>query len=106
MTGMSALLKEREKKISKEKTVYMEMMGENRVRCRVTAGSASENGITYDIYGVELEMKKGPLRIKESIEDFAEDLDTAVEFSGWLVKHGTKPSEIYNAALNFLGSKI
>ncbi|MGN0621083.1 MAG: hypothetical protein ACI4I9_04375 [Porcipelethomonas sp.] len=103
---MQALLKKREKTISAEKTVYMEMIGEKRICCRVTSGTADEKGDTYTVYGVELEMKIGPVRFREQIEDFSEDVEEAVEFAGRLIECGIKPSGIYNAALVYLGSKI
>ncbi len=103
---MITLTKKREKVIADDRVTYMETIGKNRVCCRVTAGSAIENGSTYSVYGVELEMKIGPVRFREGIEDFSEDIEEAEEFAGMLIKHGVKPSEIYNAALVYLGSKI
>lgn len=96
----------REKAVMTEKTSYMEVVGNNRVTYRVTTGRVVLNGREYVTYGVEAEKCIGPVRFKESIDDFSTDLKTAVGFAELLLKYNIKPSLIYNAALCFLRENL
>lgn len=96
----------REKAVMTEKTSYMEVVGNNRVTYRVTTGRAVLNGREYVTYGIEAEKGIGPVRFKESIDDFSTDLKTAVCFAEMLLKYNIKPSLIYNAALCFLRENL
>lgn len=98
---MTTLL-ERNKEDVSDKTCYMEVLGNNRVIYRVTSGLVLHNGQERAVYGIEAEKHIGPVKILESIDDFSEDLKTAVAFAEMLLKYNIKPSLIYNAALCFL----
>ncbi len=89
-----------------ERTCYMEVVGNNRVTYRVTTGHAVRNGRRCIMYGVEAEKGIGPVKFKESIDNFSSDLKTAAEFAEMLLKYNIKPSLIYNAALCFLRENI
>lgn len=102
---MQATLK-REKVISKEKTNYMEVLGGNRVIYRVTSTKVIQHGTEKVTYGIEAEMKIGPIKFKETIDDFSDDIRQAVSFAELLVKNNIKPALIYNAALCFLRRTI
>ncbi len=102
---MIAALK-REKIVARERTSYMEVSGKNRVTYRVTVSRIVQNSKEYISYGVEAETQIGPVKFKESIEDFSEDLKKAVTFAEMLLKYNIKPSLIYNAALCFLYENI
>ena len=101
---MTTTLK-KEKKIT-EKTVYMEATGTNRVTYRVTAAKRTFGDETRNVYGVEAEMKLGPVRICENIADFSMDVQQAVGFAELLLRNNIKPSLIYNAALCYLRKTI
>lgn len=96
----------REKKITCEKTTYMEVLGTNRVVYRVTCSRKRAYGREIITYGVEAEMKIGPVKFNEKIDDFSCDLDQAVGFAELLVENNIKPVLIYNAALCYLRKTI
>ncbi|MGN1481956.1 hypothetical protein [Porcipelethomonas sp.] len=102
---MLATLK-REKIVSQEKTTYMEVLGTNRIIYRVTSTKVTRDGNESTTYGIEAETRLGPVRFKETIEDFSADVGFAVKFAEFLVKNNIKPSLIYNAALCFLRKTI
>lgn len=109
---MMTLLK-KERKITKklqtvdfEKTNYMEVLGANRVVYRVTCSKKIDYDREYVTYGVEAEMKIGPVKFNEKIDDFSCDLQQAVGFAELLVKNNIKPALIYNAALCYLRKTI
>lgn len=85
-----------------DKTCYMEVQGNNRVTYRVMTGHVMSRDGDYPTYGIEAEKAIGPVRLKESIDDFSRDLKKAVGFADMLLKYNIKPSLIYNAALCFL----
>ena len=95
----------REKNIC-EKTNYMEVLGSNRVIYRVTSAKKTVNGEEYVTYGVEAEMKIGPVKFCEKIDDFSDDVKQAVGFAELLVSNNIKPALIYNAALCYLRKTI
>lgn len=96
----------REKIVAQEKTGYMEVVGNNRVTYRVTICRIVQNGEEYNTYGIEAETGIGPIKFKESIDDFSRELKTAVAFAEMLVKYNIKPSLIFNAALCFLRENL
>ena len=109
---MMTILK-KEKKVTKklqnstfEKTNYMEVLGANRVIYRVTCSIKIDYDKEYVTYGVEAEVKMGPVRLNEKIDDFSCDLQQAVGFVELLVKNNIKPTLIYNAALCYLKKTI
>lgn len=102
---MTAIKKERTKKVS-EKTIYMEVLGANRVIYRVTSSKKVFDGEEFITYGVEAEMKIGPVKFLEKIDDFSDDVSQAVGFAELLVHNNIKPSLIYNAALCYLRKTI
>lgn len=93
---------ERKKEIMTDKTCYMEVQGNNRITYRVMSGYVMHNGEEYYTYGIEAEKAIGPVKLKESIDDFSRDLKKAVGFAEMLLRYNIKPSLIYNAALCFL----
>ncbi len=94
------------KKITCEKTGYLEMVGANRVTYRVTSSKKIYGGEPSVTYGVEAETKIGPVRFCEKIDDFSDDVDQAVGFAEMLCKNNIKPALIYNAALCYLRQTI
>ena len=98
-------LTKKEKKIT-EKTVYMEAIGTNRVTYRVIAAKRTFGDEVRNVYGVEAEMKIGPVKMLESISDFSMDANQAVGFAELLINANVKPSLIYNAALCYLRKTI
>lgn len=102
---MTTLKKEKQKNIS-EKTNYMEVLGANRVVYRVTSSKKILDGDEIVTYGVEAEMKIGPVKFLEKIDDFSDDVSQAVGFAELLVHNNIKPALIYNAALCYLRKTI
>lgn len=102
---MQATLR-REKIISQEKTTYMEVLGSNRVTYRVISTKVIQHGKERTTYGIDAETKIGPIKFKETIDDFSDDVKQAVSFAELLVKNNIKPALIYNAALCFLRKTI
>lgn len=103
----------KEKKVTKklqtptfEKTNYMEVLGANRVIYRVTCSKKIDYDREYATYGVEAEMKIGPVKFLEKIDDFSDDVSQAVGFAELLVQNNIKPALIYNAALCYLRKTI
>ena len=96
----------KEKIVSHEKATYMEVLGANRVIYRVTSAKVTKDKTESNVFGIEAETRIGPVRIKETIDDFSADVKSAVKFAEFLVKYNIKPSLIYNAALCFLRETI
>lgn len=89
-----------------EKTKYMEVLGANRVIYRVTSSRKLYDDKEYVTYGVEAEMKIGPVKFLEKIDDFSDDVRQAIGFAELLVNNNIKPALIYNAALCYLRKTI
>ncbi len=89
-----------------EKITYTEVLGANRVVYRVTSSKKMMKGTTFTTYGVEAEMKIGPVKFCEKIDDFSEDVNQATGFAELLVSNNIKPALIYNAALCYLRQSI
>ena len=104
MTTMTRTRKQ--ESITCEKTSYMEVVGANRVTYRVTSSKKVCVGYENITYGVEAEMRIGPVKFCEKIDDFSEDVNQAVGFAELLVQNNIKPALIYNAALCYLRRTI
>lgn len=88
----------------RDRTIYMEVFGDNKVSYRVTAGKVSMNGEEVTTYGVEAEdIRKGEY---ESIADFSRDIEDAVDFAEMLIAGKVRPSQIYTRALTYLWISI
>ena len=91
------------RKINREvfdKTVYMEVYGDNQVAYRVTAGRISLFGDEVSTYGIEAEdFNSGD---KETIPDFSRNIEDAVDFAEMLISGRVKPKDMYNKALCYL----
>ncbi len=103
---MTTAIKREKNKTVSEKTNYMEMIGTNRVIYRVTSSKKKVYDEEIYTYGVEAEMKIGPVKFCEKIDDFSDDVNMAVGFAELLVSNNIKPSLIYNAALCYLRKSI
>lgn len=89
-----------------EKTNYMEIVGAKRVTYRVTSSKRMIGCVERVTYGVEAEMRIGPIKFCERIDDFSEEVEKAVGFAELLVNYNIKPALIYNAALCYLRKTI
>lgn len=84
----------------KDKAVYMEVFGDNRVAYRVITARMSIFGDEINTYGIEAEdYGNGE---KEAIADFSHNIEDAVDFAEMLISGKVKPNQIYNKALNYL----
>lgn len=83
-----------------DKTVYMEVFGDNRVSYRVTAGRTAHDGREIITYGVEIEDSR--THEKEEIADFSRDIEDAVDFAEMLISDRIPPCRLYTKALNYL----
>ncbi|MDE6775839.1 MAG: hypothetical protein K2J37_06055 [Ruminococcus sp.] len=83
-----------------DKTVYMEVFGDNRISYRVTVGRIIYDGNDAITYGIEIEDSRR--RIKESIPDFSRDIEDAVDFAEMLISGRVQPNALYAKALNYL----
>jgi hypothetical protein len=84
----------------RDKTVYMEVFGENKVAYRVISGKIDFFGEEINTYGIEAEdYISGE---KEAIPDFSRNIEDAVDFTEMLISGKVKPMHIYNKALSYL----
>ena len=83
-----------------DKTIYMEVFGDNKVSYRVTAGRMFHEGREIVTYGVEVEDSR--TREKEEIPDFSRDIEDAVDFTEMLISDRIPPCRLYTKALNYL----
>lgn len=84
----------------KDRTVYMEVFGDNKVAYRVITGKISLFGDEVNTYGIEAEdYTNGD---KEIIPDFSRNIEDAVDFAEMLISGKVKPKQMYNKALNYL----
>lgn len=88
------------KKTVTDKAVYMEVFAENKVAYRVITGRLSVNGEEINTYGIEAEDYISGER--ESIPDFSQDIEDAVDFTEMLISEKVAPRQIYNKALGYL----
>lgn len=100
---MFGIIKKNRREV-RDRTVYMEVFGDNRVSYRVTAGKVVMDGEEVTTYGVEAEdVRKGEY---ESIADFSRDIEDAVDFAEMLIAGKVRPSQIYTRALTYLWISI
>ena len=94
----------RKKHEVRDKMVYMEVYGDNKVAYRVTVGRIFQYGEELITYGVEAEDHiTGAV---ETIADFSRDIEDAVDFAEMLISSRAKPSQLYTKALNYLWLSI
>ena len=83
-----------------DKTIYLEVFGDNKVAYRVTAGRISSFGCSVNTYGIEAEdYTNGDI---ETIPDFSRNIEDAVDFAEMLINAKIKPKQLYNKALGYL----
>lgn len=90
----------REKRKVTDRTVYMEVFGDNRISYRVTVGRMLFENKEIITYGVEIEDPKTHER--EVIADFSRDIEDAVDFAEMLISAKIPPCRLYTKALNYL----
>lgn len=94
----------RVKRIVRDRTVYMEVYGDNKVSYRVTAGRMTVNSEDVITYGIEAEdLTTGE---KSVLPDFSRDIEDAVDFAEMLISARIHPSKLYSRALNYLSMSI
>lgn len=84
----------------RDRTVYMEVYGDNKVAYRVTAGWVNLYGENICTYGVEAE--DHVTGEKETIADFSRNVEDAVDFTEMMINERIRPRNIYDQALNYL----
>ena len=88
----------------KDRTVYMEIYGANKVTYRVTSGKIDNYGNEMMTYGIEaVDFLTGK---SESIPDFSCNIEDAVDFAEVLISGRVKPDDIYGKALEYLSVSI
>ena len=88
----------------RDKTLYMEIYGENKVAYRVLSGRMQLFGDEVITYGVEvIDRKSGE---KECIPDFSRNIEDAVVFAESLITNRSKPRQLYGRSLVFLRVSI
>ncbi len=93
-------IRRRYKRTVRDRTVYLEIFGDNKVMYRVTAGRMSMFGEEISTYGVEAEdSRTGEI---ETIADFSHNLEDAVDFAESLISERIPPRLIYSKALSYL----
>ncbi len=88
----------------RDKTVYMEIFGDNKVAYRVLSGRLFMYGDEFITYGVEVIDKKSGE--KECIPDFSRNIEDAVAFAEALISERCRPRQLYSKALDFLRVSI
>ncbi|MBQ6213712.1 hypothetical protein [Ruminococcus flavefaciens] len=88
----------------RDKTIYMEIFGDNKVTYRVLSGRLYMYGDEFITYGIEvLDRKSGE---KELIADFSRNIEDAVAFAEMLISEKIRPRQLYSRALDFLRVSI
>ena len=83
-----------------DRTVYLEVYGDNKVAYRVTAGRMDLFGDKVITYGIEAEdYSSGE---KEAIPDFSRNVEDAVDFAEMLIAGKVSPRMLYSRALSYL----
>ena len=88
----------------RDRTVYMEVYGDNKVFYRVLAGILDIFGDDVITYGIEAEDYQAGE--KEVIPDFSRNIEDAVDFTEMLITERVRPKQIYGKALNYLRISI
>lgn len=83
-----------------DRTVYMEVFGDNKVSYRVTSGRMIHFGEETITYGIEAEDQL--TGEKEAIPDFSHNIEDAVDFAEILISDRLRPRQIYGKALKYL----
>lgn len=83
-----------------DRTVYMEVFGDNKVAYRVTSGRMRQFGEEIITYGIEAEDHE--TGEKETIPDFSRNIEDAVDFAEMLISSRMRPKQIYSKALSYL----
>jgi hypothetical protein len=96
---MFGILKKKKSEV-RDRTVYMEVFGDNRVAYRVVAGKMWSYGEEISTYGIEAE--NYATGEKETIPDFSRNIEDAVDFAEALINLRAAPKQIYTRALNYL----
>lgn len=88
----------------RDKTLYMEIFGDNKVAYRVLSGKMVMYGDEVITYGVEvIDKKSGD---KECISDFSRNIEDAVAFAESLITNKSRPRQLYSKALDYLRVSI
>lgn len=88
----------------RDKTLYMEIFGDNKVAYRVLSGKMTMFGDEVITYGVEvIDKKSGD---KECISDFSRNIEDAVAFAESLITNKSRPRQLYSKALDYLRVSI
>ena len=96
---MFGIVSKRKKEVV-DKSVYLEVFGDNCVAYRVTIGTISGLGYPIITYGVEAEdFNNGTI---ETIPDFSRNIEDAVDFTEMMINKKSKPSQMYSLVLNYL----
>lgn len=84
----------------RDRAVYMEVFGDNKVAYRVLTGRIEMFGEEISTYGIEAEdYNSGD---KETISDFSRNIEDAVDFAELLISKKIPPRQMYNQALGYL----
>lgn len=84
----------------RDRTVYMEIYGDNKVAYRVVAGWTEYYGQTVCTYGIEVEdALTGEI---EKIPDFSRNVEDAIDFTEMMISARIRPKQLYSRALNYL----
>ncbi|MBR4628132.1 MAG: hypothetical protein IKO47_10630 [Ruminococcus sp.] len=92
------------KKVVRDRTVYMEVYGDNKVIYRVVAGRTWFGGEEVHTYGIEAEERS--TGEKETIQDFSRNIEDAVDFAEMLINARARPKQLYTKALGYLCAAI
>ena len=79
---MFGLIRKKKQEV-RDRTVYMEIYGGNKVSYRVTSGKMNYDDSEIITYGIEVEDSKTGQ--KEIISDFSRNIEDAVDFAEMLI---------------------
>ncbi|MBR5513661.1 MAG: hypothetical protein IKV85_06715 [Ruminococcus sp.] len=96
---MFGLIKKKKQEV-RDRTVYFEVCGGNKISYRVTSGKMNSDDTEIITYGIEVEDSRTGQR--EVISDFSRNIEDAVDFAEMLIVNNTRPFRLYNQALNYL----
>ena len=88
----------------KDKTIYMEIFGDNKVAYRVLSCRLFVYNDEYITYGIEV-IDRNSSQI-EYILDFSRNIEDAVAFAELLIAEKCRPKQLYSKALDFLRISI
>ena len=87
-----------------DRTLYMEIFGDNKVAYRVLSSRMTLFGDEVITYGIEVYDHKSGHR--ECIADFSTNIEEAVAFAESLINNRSCPRQLYSRALNYLSVSI